>query len=94
MFGYCKKDSYTCLVTEFVKGGNLSEAIFGPAKYDPKEIAISIIKGMIYLHNKGVTHRDLKPGNILVESLEEGRVKVCDFGLSKVFKLISPHHAY
>jgi serine/threonine protein kinase len=31
-------------------------------------------------------HRDLKPQNILVESWEEGKVKVCDFGLSKIVK--------
>jgi hypothetical protein len=44
-------------VTEFVKGGNLSQAIFGTAKFDPKEIAISIARGMVYLHNQQVIHR-------------------------------------
>jgi serine/threonine protein kinase len=72
-------------VTEFVKGGNLSQVMFGAAQYDTRAIALSIAKGMVYLHSKNITHRDLKPGNILVDNLEEAKVRICDFGLSKVF---------
>eukprot|EP01114_Cavostelium_apophysatum_P017324 TRINITY_DN5120_c0_g1_i1.p1 TRINITY_DN5120_c0_g1~~TRINITY_DN5120_c0_g1_i1.p1 ORF type:complete len:386 (-),score=97.42 TRINITY_DN5120_c0_g1_i1:95-1252(-) len=39
---------------------------------------------MVYLHSKSITHRDLKPGNILVENIAEAKVKVCDFGLSTI----------
>lgn len=38
----------------------------------------SIMKGVLYLHSKGVIHRDLKPMNILVN--ENWDVKISDFG--------------
>jgi len=86
MFGYCKKDGYICLVTEFVKGGNLSECIHDETKPVDfpliLELCLSICRGMVYLHSKNVIHRDLKPGNILVENFYDAKVKVCDFGLS------------
>eukprot|EP01116_Phalansterium_solitarium_P003438 TRINITY_DN14262_c0_g1_i1.p1 TRINITY_DN14262_c0_g1~~TRINITY_DN14262_c0_g1_i1.p1 ORF type:complete len:692 (-),score=238.55 TRINITY_DN14262_c0_g1_i1:205-2280(-) len=90
MFGYCKKDGFICLVTEFVKGGNLGENIHDPQKkldFPLKlELCISTARGMVFLHAKQVIHRDLKPGNILVEHWDDAKVKVCDFGLSAVAK--------
>lgn len=80
MYGYCKKEGYICLVTEFIRGGNLSESIHNAnAKLDQSltlALCSSICRGMIFLHSKKVIHRDLKPQNILVENLEDARVKV------------------
>jgi serine/threonine protein kinase len=42
----------------------------------------SISKGVQALHNSGVTHRDIKPGNVMV--MEDGRVVVSDMGLAKI----------
>jgi len=47
-----------------------------------KKTATSICRGMVYLHSKSVIHRDMKPANILVDSLSNASAKVCDFGLS------------
>jgi len=43
-------------------------------------IALQVAETMAFLHDKDVSHRDLKPGNIL---LCGGNVRLCDFGLSK-----------
>lgn len=43
------------------------------------EFIVQMLYALSYLHRRGIIHRDLKPANVLVEN---GRVKVLDFGLS------------
>ncbi|MEM7203241.1 MAG: serine/threonine-protein kinase [Planctomycetota bacterium] len=46
------------------------------------ELFIAICRGVHYAHQRGVVHRDLKPGNVLVD--DEGRFKILDFGIARV----------
>ncbi|RIB21851.1 kinase-like domain-containing protein [Gigaspora rosea] len=76
------------LVLQYANGGNLREylrrkQIAGIYRISWKEliqVAIEITEGLIYLHDKGIIHRDLHSKNILIN---DGRALISDFGLSK-----------
>ena len=68
------------IVTELVDGVPLHQASLSLRK--TIDIAIQIASGLACAHDAGITHRDLKPDNILVT--RDGRVKILDFGLAKM----------
>ena len=71
------------LVSEFLEGQTLRERITGAplAQRRVIEYAQQIVNGLSAAHEKGITHRDLKPDNIFITRGE--RVKILDFGLAK-----------
>jgi len=74
----------SCIVMELVEGETLQARIQrGPiAMAEALAIAKQIAEALEAAHEKGVIHRDLKPGNIM---LADGKVKVLDFGLAKAY---------
>ena len=77
-------DGVRFLTMQLVEGKRLSDLIpkSGMALERIFEVAIPLADALAAAHEKGVIHRDLKPGNIMVT--EDGRVKVLDFGLAKL----------
>ncbi|KAG0224390.1 hypothetical protein BGW41_005144 [Actinomortierella wolfii] len=73
------------LIMDYAEGGSLSQAIEDGrvAEWETKtRIAQEIVRGLDYIHYKGILHRDLKSHNVLLTGLME--VKLCDFGLATV----------
>jgi serine/threonine-protein kinase len=72
------------IVMEYVDGRTVSEIIRTDGPLDPKQaagIAADVAAGLGFAHRKGVVHRDIKPGNILITGT--GEVKVADFGIAR-----------
>jgi serine/threonine protein kinase len=80
-----KSDGDYQIVMEYVEGRSLIDILKEKKRLSPL-IALSIVYqiclGLEHAHAKGIVHRDIKPGNILIAHY--GRVKITDFGLAKL----------
>jgi Serine/threonine protein kinase len=71
------------IVMEFVEGTSLKNLIVTGTTCSlqyARKVALHTLRGLVVAHDRGIIHRDIKPGNILVVS--DGTMKVTDFGLA------------
>lgn len=81
------------IVMEFVEGGNLRDMLQARKKLLPEE-ALRIMEeastGLAHSYARGLTHRDIKPTNILIAHAT-GQAKLVDYGLAEVSQNSSVH---
>lgn len=76
-------------VMDFVDGFTLDDLLTaeGPLSVGATvELYLKIAEGLSYAHRRGVVHKDLKPGNIMIEQRKDGdvQVRILDFGISEL----------
>src|ERR1700675_1898350 len=83
------QDGTDYLVMEYLEGETLAARLVkGPLPLDQVlKYAIEIVDALDKAHRNGITHRDLKPGNIM---LTKSGTKLLDFGLAKLKQEVTP----
>jgi eukaryotic-like serine/threonine-protein kinase len=73
------------VVLELVEGETLSERLERDGPLDPSvaaEIGAQVAEALYHAHTRGVIHRDVKPGNVLIGT--DGRARLVDFGIARL----------
>ena len=84
LFDVLDEDSRPWVVMELVPSRSLAEVIKEDGPLHPLRVAtvgLAILGALEAAHAAGITHRDVKPGNILLG--HDGRVKLTDFGIAR-----------
>jgi serine/threonine protein kinase len=79
-----EQDGLPYMAQEFIRGGSLEDRLKNKGPLDvPTAVSVctAVSTGLDALHQAGLIHRDVKPGNILLD--EQGTAYIADFGLAK-----------
>ncbi|CBN74237.1 Myosin light chain kinase (MLCK) [Ectocarpus siliculosus] len=83
---YPKDTGYYYVVMEFLLGGELFDHVVKKDTYNEREardVCKQLVDAMGYIHSRGIVHRDLRPGNLLLAAQgagASGSLKIADFG--------------
>src|SRR6266498_3579543 len=84
VFDTGSQDDIWFIVMEYVAGRTLRDVINAEGPVHPAraaEICADVASGLAGAHARGVVHRDVKPGNVMLTT--DGKVKVMDFGIAR-----------
>jgi serine/threonine protein kinase len=85
LYDYGVQDEILYFVMAYIDGGTLEDRL---RKDDPltlsqvERVLREVAGALDYAHRRGIIHRDIKPGNILLD--EEGHALLADFGIAKI----------
>ncbi|XP_048235424.1 serine/threonine-protein kinase RUNKEL [Ricinus communis] len=89
-YSWYETSAHLWLVLEYCVGGDLMTLLRQDSQLPEDSIhdlARDLVRALQFLHSKGIIYCDLKPSNILLD--ENGRTKLCDFGLARKLSEIS-----
>lgn len=81
--GFMRDKENLFIVLEYCENGSLQNILKRYGKFPESLVAVymrQVLEGLVYLHEQGVIHRDIKGANILTN--KDGSVKLADFGVS------------
>jgi predicted ATPase/serine phosphatase RsbU (regulator of sigma subunit)/tRNA A-37 threonylcarbamoyl transferase component Bud32 len=87
-----EQDGYHFLIMEYIDGKSMHQLLKSGTRFSIEEsvsFAYQLAGALEYIHGKGILHRDIKPGNIMVfdtkkKGAVEKKVKLIDFGLAQI----------
>lgn len=83
VFDTCN-EGVEAIVMELIEGRTLRETLDAEGTLSPAfsvDVALQVARGLHHAHQLGLVHRDIKPGNILLD--DHGRTLITDFGIAK-----------
>ena len=84
VFDFGEEEAGPYIVMEYVDGEDLATLLRRNGSLPPRQaarIARDVGRALAAAHDRGIVHRDIKPGNVLIAN--DGRVKVTDFGIAR-----------
>ncbi|KAI5479767.1 STE/STE11/cdc15 protein kinase [Pseudohyphozyma bogoriensis] len=81
--GFVKTSDFLFIILEFCENGSLQTITKKFGRFPESLVALyilQVLQGLLYLHDQGVIHRDIKGSNIL--ATKEGNIKLADFGVA------------
>ncbi|KIZ01398.1 Serine/threonine-protein kinase CTR1 [Monoraphidium neglectum] len=85
--GACTRKPNLCIVFEYMSHGSVYDWVRreGPLKLSQVlKVGLEVSRGMDYLHQRKIIHRDLKAANLLLD--DNGTVKIADFGVARIIE--------
>lgn len=84
VFDVVQEDGHTFIVMELVDAPSLDQLVKANGPLPPQsvaEIGLDVLSALEVAHKQGITHRDVKPGNVMIP---DGKAKLADFGIASV----------